>query len=158
MKGLVFVENASLVTVMQGAFNDWAFVCTHVFFVQDIDHLQQVWEITQEWNANWNIWKVGQFATLRMESMEGTAQDMFKKLHKLQRELKVSSATQTLLNSCRFWLPATVWQPHCLAIIYYLGQLRFCFIQTIQLINTVRSRSCALVMAFVERTQNTLHL
>ncbi|XP_044040597.1 dynein axonemal heavy chain 2-like isoform X2 [Siniperca chuatsi] len=55
---------------------------------KDIDHLQQVWEITQEWNANWNVWKVGQFATLRTESMESTAQDMFKKLHKLQRELK----------------------------------------------------------------------
>ncbi|KAM9335593.1 LOW QUALITY PROTEIN: dynein axonemal heavy chain 2 [Symphorus nematophorus] len=55
---------------------------------KDIDHLQQVWEITQDWNANWNIWKVGQFATLRTESMESTAQDMFKKLHKLQRELK----------------------------------------------------------------------
>ncbi|KAI3375810.1 hypothetical protein L3Q82_004092 [Scortum barcoo] len=55
---------------------------------KDIDHLQQVWEITQEWNANWNIWKVGQFATLRTESMETTAQDMFKNLHKLHRELK----------------------------------------------------------------------
>ncbi|XP_042256267.1 dynein axonemal heavy chain 2 [Thunnus maccoyii] len=55
---------------------------------KDIDYLQQVWEITQEWNTNWNIWKVDQFATLRTENMEGTAQDMFKKLHKLQRELK----------------------------------------------------------------------
>ncbi|XP_042367999.1 dynein axonemal heavy chain 2 [Plectropomus leopardus] len=55
---------------------------------KDIDHLQQVWEITQEWNANWDIWKVGQFATLRTESMESTAQELFKKLHKLQRELK----------------------------------------------------------------------
>uniref|UniRef100_A0A8P4KIS1 Dynein axonemal heavy chain 2 n=1 Tax=Dicentrarchus labrax TaxID=13489 RepID=A0A8P4KIS1_DICLA len=55
---------------------------------KDIDQLQQVWEITQEWNANWNIWKVGQFVTLRTESMESTAQDMFKKLNKLQRELK----------------------------------------------------------------------
>eukprot|EP00064_Thunnus_orientalis_P006207 superscaffoldBa00000637_g6223 len=59
-----------------------------VWFQQDIDYLQQVWEITQEWNTNWNIWKVDQFATLRTENMEGTAQDMFKKLHKLQRELK----------------------------------------------------------------------
>ncbi|XP_070711337.1 dynein axonemal heavy chain 2 [Pempheris klunzingeri] len=55
---------------------------------KDIDHLQQIWEITQEWNTNWNIWKVEQFVTLQMESMETTAQDMFKKLHKLQRELK----------------------------------------------------------------------
>uniref|UniRef100_A0A3Q3RVK4 Dynein axonemal heavy chain 2 n=1 Tax=Mastacembelus armatus TaxID=205130 RepID=A0A3Q3RVK4_9TELE len=55
---------------------------------KDIDHLQQVWEITQEWNFNWNKWKAGQFATLQTEHMESTAQDMFKKLHKLQRELK----------------------------------------------------------------------
>ncbi|KAK1890151.1 Dynein heavy chain 2 axonemal, partial [Dissostichus eleginoides] len=55
---------------------------------KDIEHLQQVWEITKEWNANWNIWKVDQFATLRTENMESTAQDMFKTLNKLQRELK----------------------------------------------------------------------
>lgn len=60
-----------------------------VCFIQDIDNLQQVWEITQDWSANWNIWKVGQFATLQMDRMESTTQDMFKKLHKLQRELKV---------------------------------------------------------------------
>ncbi|XP_054461370.1 dynein axonemal heavy chain 2-like [Anoplopoma fimbria] len=55
---------------------------------KDIDHLKQVWEITQEWNANWDIWKVGQLSTLQTESMGSTAQDLFKKLHKLQRELK----------------------------------------------------------------------
>ncbi|XP_068440309.1 dynein axonemal heavy chain 2 [Clinocottus analis] len=55
---------------------------------KDIDHLQQVWEITQEWNANWNNWKVGQLSTLQTESMSSTAQDLFKKLHKLHRELK----------------------------------------------------------------------
>ncbi|KAG7496340.1 dynein heavy chain 2, axonemal [Solea senegalensis] len=55
---------------------------------KDIDHLQQVWEMTQEWNSCWNRWKVGQFATLQTENMESTAQDMFKKLHKLKRELK----------------------------------------------------------------------
>ena len=66
------------------------------WFVQDIEHLQQVWEITKEWNANWNIWKVGQFATLQTENMESTAQDMFKTLNKLQRELKVSPADELL--------------------------------------------------------------
>ncbi|XP_060896803.1 dynein axonemal heavy chain 2-like [Labrus mixtus] len=55
---------------------------------KDIEHLQQVWEITREWNVMWNNWKVGQFATLRTESMENIAQDMFKKVNKLQRELK----------------------------------------------------------------------
>ncbi|CAI5672498.1 unnamed protein product [Oreochromis niloticus] len=55
---------------------------------KDLDQLQQVWDITEEWNANWNIWKAGQFGTLQTESMETAAQDMFKKLHKLQRDLK----------------------------------------------------------------------
>ncbi|KAM9836557.1 LOW QUALITY PROTEIN: dynein axonemal heavy chain 2 [Aulostomus maculatus] len=54
----------------------------------DLDDLQQVWEIMQVWNNNWNIWKVGQFTTLQTENMENTAQDVLKKLHKLQRELK----------------------------------------------------------------------
>ena len=85
---------------MIDTFHDWACVCLFVCvcFVQDIDHLQQVWEITQEWNANWDVWKVGQFATLQTESMESTAQDMFKKLHKLQGELKVSSTAQILAS------------------------------------------------------------
>ncbi|XP_047186413.1 dynein axonemal heavy chain 2 isoform X2 [Scophthalmus maximus] len=55
---------------------------------KDIQHLQQVWEMAQEWNSRWNIWKVGQFATLQTENMESTAQDTFKKLCKLKRELK----------------------------------------------------------------------
>ncbi|KAJ0006370.1 hypothetical protein NQD34_013643, partial [Periophthalmus magnuspinnatus] len=55
---------------------------------KDIDYIQQVWEIADDWNTKWNMWKDGQFATLQTESMESTAQDMYKKLHKLQRELK----------------------------------------------------------------------
>ncbi|KAM3857822.1 dynein axonemal heavy chain 2 [Diretmus argenteus] len=55
---------------------------------KDLDYLQQVWEITGEWNTNWDEWKAGQFVTLQTESMENTAQTMFKKLHKLSRELK----------------------------------------------------------------------
>ncbi|XP_045081518.1 dynein axonemal heavy chain 2 isoform X2 [Coregonus clupeaformis] len=55
---------------------------------KDLDYLQQVWEITQQWDAHWDEWKAGQFVTLQTESMENTAQAMFKKLHKLSRELK----------------------------------------------------------------------
>nr|XP_040043942.1 dynein heavy chain 2, axonemal isoform X1 [Gasterosteus aculeatus aculeatus] len=55
---------------------------------KDTELLQQVWEITQEWNANWDIWKVAQLSTLQTESMGSTAQDLLKKLQKLQRELK----------------------------------------------------------------------
>lgn len=54
-----------------------------------MDHLQQVWEIMRDWNAKWDGWKVGHFATLQTENMEGTTQETFKKIQKLQRELKV---------------------------------------------------------------------
>ncbi|XP_041842513.1 dynein heavy chain 2, axonemal [Melanotaenia boesemani] len=55
---------------------------------KDINQLQQVWEITEEFNANWNNWKVHQLATLQTERMESTAQDIFKTLHIIQRDLK----------------------------------------------------------------------
>ncbi|XP_077357601.1 dynein axonemal heavy chain 2 isoform X2 [Festucalex cinctus] len=55
---------------------------------KDMDFLQQVWEVTKEWDTNWNEWKGGQFATLRTENMETIAQDIYKILHKLQRQLK----------------------------------------------------------------------
>lgn len=57
--------------------------------LQDLDHLQQVWEISQQWDSHWDEWKAGQFCSLQTEHMENTAQIMFKKLHKLSRELKV---------------------------------------------------------------------
>lgn len=65
-------------------------MCVSEYFVQDINNLKQVWEITQEWNDLWKSWKVGQFVTLQTESMESKAQDMFKKINSLQRQLKVS--------------------------------------------------------------------
>ncbi|XP_028992315.1 dynein axonemal heavy chain 2 isoform X2 [Betta splendens] len=55
---------------------------------KDIDQLQEVWAITEEWNTKWSKWRTRQFATLHTEDMESVAQDMFKKLIKLQRELK----------------------------------------------------------------------
>ncbi|XP_061138372.1 dynein axonemal heavy chain 2 [Syngnathus typhle] len=55
---------------------------------KDMDFLQQVWEVTQEWETNWNEWKGGQLATLRTENMETKAQDIYKILHKLQRQLR----------------------------------------------------------------------
>lgn len=61
-----------------------------IYAIQDIDHLQQVWEITHKCNINWNIWKTSHFAELQTEDMESTAQEMLQKLHNLQIELKVS--------------------------------------------------------------------
>ncbi|KAM9855172.1 dynein axonemal heavy chain 2-like [Aulostomus maculatus] len=55
---------------------------------KDMNNLQKVWEITQEWNIHWNMWKVHHFTMLQTENMEIIAQNMFKKLNKLQRQLK----------------------------------------------------------------------
>ncbi|XP_053341025.1 dynein axonemal heavy chain 2 [Clarias gariepinus] len=55
---------------------------------RDLDDLQQVWEMAQQWETHWNEWKSEQFATLQTDNMEVTAQTMFKKLHKLSRDLK----------------------------------------------------------------------
>ncbi|KAM6949562.1 LOW QUALITY PROTEIN: dynein axonemal heavy chain 2 [Aplochiton taeniatus] len=55
---------------------------------KDLDSLQQVWEITQQWDSLWGDWKAGQFDTLQTDSMETAAQNLFKKLHKLSRDLK----------------------------------------------------------------------
>lgn len=55
--------------------------------------MQQVWEIMRDWNTQWDIWKTGHFATLQTENMEGTTQETFKKIQKLQRELKVGRQT-----------------------------------------------------------------
>ncbi|XP_060775597.1 dynein axonemal heavy chain 2 [Neoarius graeffei] len=55
---------------------------------KDLADLQQVWNINQQWETHWNEWKSGQFATLQTETMEMTAQTLFKDLHKLSRHLQ----------------------------------------------------------------------
>ncbi|KAL0970220.1 hypothetical protein UPYG_G00238880 [Umbra pygmaea] len=55
---------------------------------KDLDYLQQVWEIRLQWDGLWDQWKSGQFVSLQTDSLENSAQAMFKKLHKLSRELK----------------------------------------------------------------------
>ncbi|XP_063042411.1 dynein axonemal heavy chain 2 [Engraulis encrasicolus] len=55
---------------------------------KDLDYLQQVWAISQQWERHWEEWKVGQFSTIQTDSMDSTAQTLYKKLHKLSRELK----------------------------------------------------------------------
>lgn len=47
----------------------------------------------RDWNTQWNIWKTGHFATLQTEDMEGTTQETFKRIQKLQRDLKVGQKT-----------------------------------------------------------------
>ena len=47
--------------------------------------------MTRDWESNWDIWKSGKFSELETKTMEETANAMYKKLHKMSRELKVST-------------------------------------------------------------------
>ena len=57
--------------------------------LQDLDHLEQIWELTQEWETAWDSWKVGTFGSLQTDKMGIDAQNMLKKLTKVAREVKV---------------------------------------------------------------------
>lgn len=59
------------------------------FLGQDLDNLESIWELTQEWQMAWDSWKVGTFASLKTDDMGYQAQVMLKKLNKLAREVKV---------------------------------------------------------------------
>ncbi|XP_030837708.1 dynein heavy chain 2, axonemal [Strongylocentrotus purpuratus] len=58
---------------------------------KDLDFIENVWQLTKEWEELWNTWKVGTFASLVTTEMEMTAGQLFKKLNKLSRELKDKS-------------------------------------------------------------------
>ncbi|KAH0626110.1 hypothetical protein JD844_000881 [Phrynosoma platyrhinos] len=55
---------------------------------RELDYIQQVWEITKEWEDHWNEWKNVSFKTLKTEVMENTAFALYRKLNKLSKELK----------------------------------------------------------------------
>ena len=65
-----------------------------VFLLQDLDHLEQIWELTQEWETAWDSWKVGTFGSLQTDKMGIDAQTMLKKLTKVAREVKVCICDQ----------------------------------------------------------------
>ncbi|XP_005399515.1 PREDICTED: dynein heavy chain 2, axonemal isoform X2 [Chinchilla lanigera] len=55
---------------------------------KELDALQQVWEITRDWEENWNQWKTGRFLTLQTEAMETMAHGLFRRLTRLAKEYK----------------------------------------------------------------------
>ena len=56
-----------------------------------MEQIQIIWEMTRDWDSNWEIWKSGKFGELETKTMEETANGMYKKLHKMSRELKVNT-------------------------------------------------------------------
>ncbi|KAM4844901.1 dynein axonemal heavy chain 2 isoform 2-T2 [Thomomys bottae] len=55
---------------------------------KELDALQQVWEITRDWEESWNQWKTGRFLTLQTEAMETMAHGLFRRLTRLAKEYK----------------------------------------------------------------------
>uniref|UniRef100_A0A452F4R1 Dynein axonemal heavy chain 2 n=1 Tax=Capra hircus TaxID=9925 RepID=A0A452F4R1_CAPHI len=55
---------------------------------KELDALQQVWEITRDWEENWSQWKMGRFLTLQTEAMETMAHGLFRRLTRLAKEYK----------------------------------------------------------------------
>lgn len=49
----------------------------------------KVWMITKEWDELYDEWKTGQFQDLHTATMDDTAQNTYRKLNKLSKELKV---------------------------------------------------------------------
>lgn len=63
---------------------------------KELGALQQVWEITRDWEENWNQWKTGRFLTLQTEAMETMAHGLFRRLTRLAKEYKVGGEREAL--------------------------------------------------------------
>lgn len=57
--------------------------------MKELDTLQQIWEITRDWEENWNQWKTGRFLNLQTEAMETMAHGLYRRLTRLAKEYKV---------------------------------------------------------------------
>lgn len=79
--------------------------------MQDLDHLEVIWELKQEWHDNWDNWKVETFASLKTDSMTFQAQGMLKKLNKVAREVKVKAPKDDSNPSRRLHSPSLL--PSC---------------------------------------------
>ncbi|XP_032178397.1 dynein heavy chain 2, axonemal isoform X4 [Mustela erminea] len=55
---------------------------------KELEALQQVWEITRDWEENWSQWKTGRFLMLQTEAMEAMAHGLFRRLTRLAKEYK----------------------------------------------------------------------
>lgn len=59
--------------------------------------VEAVWELTKEWEGLWATWKVDKFTELQTPEMETHSVNIFKKLNKYSRELKVNKANFTCM-------------------------------------------------------------
>jgi dynein heavy chain len=74
----------------------------------DLDLLQQIWQLDQEWNSVWENWRTKPFLTLDATEMEESIQKYLKKLMKLGKEMKDWDVYQSLkdrINQCKRTTP-----------------------------------------------------
>ncbi len=55
---------------------------------KDLDFLEQIWNVTIEWNAQWESWKSGLFGELSVEELDNVAGNFMKRVGKLGRDIK----------------------------------------------------------------------
>ncbi|KAF5292010.1 hypothetical protein FQA39_LY14127 [Lamprigera yunnana] len=72
--------------------------------------IELVWQLTDEWDREWESYKFGTFWTLKTSDMEEKAQILFRKLSRLSRELKdrgweIVDVTKGLVDAFRRSLP-----------------------------------------------------
>eukprot|EP00002_Diphylleia_rotans_P022931 TRINITY_DN4501_c0_g1_i3.p1 TRINITY_DN4501_c0_g1~~TRINITY_DN4501_c0_g1_i3.p1 ORF type:complete len:4513 (-),score=1142.54 TRINITY_DN4501_c0_g1_i3:360-11993(-) len=56
--------------------------------VKDLDFLDQIWKVVEEWNVAWERWKTDQFLSINGAEMEEEAQKYQKRITKLGRDIK----------------------------------------------------------------------
>jgi hypothetical protein len=70
---------------------------------KDLEHLEQMWTITKEWEGLWDTWKVGRFVELVTTEMETTSQLLYKRLNKTIREVRVKLPYKIKLKLLNFF-------------------------------------------------------
>ncbi|KAJ3242061.1 Dynein heavy chain 2, axonemal [Chytriomyces hyalinus] len=74
----------------------------------EIDSLQQIWSLTQEWVAVWEDWRTKPFLTLDAAEMEEYVQRYLKKLQKMPKDMKewdVFTNLKEKISQCRRTIP-----------------------------------------------------
>lgn len=68
---------------------------------RDIELIETIWNIALDWDTSWNSWKTSMFSTLQTNEMEQQSQTIFRKLHKMHRELRVCKLNLNLWKLAR---------------------------------------------------------
>ena len=88
----------------------------YVVNYQELEQIETIWSLTKDWEGHWAEWKTGRFEDLQTRDMEELSNGIYKKLHKLSRELKVRTHAQ---------IKAVMRQQGELVLGLFLGKTKF---------------------------------